>query len=508
MDTHMTDTHITIRKLNNAFLKLECDTDIALELSEAFSYQMPGYKFSPAFRMGKWDGFIRMFNMGSRKIGVGLYKKVLEFCISHEYTYSEVTEPGYDAPSYVNPELSFESIRTYIDSLDVYARGEKLIVRDYQINGVLIGLRERNGILNLVTGAGKSFVVMCIARYITEVLGGRFLIIVPTVGLVSQLKNDFKDYSTHNGYDVESNVHQISAGVDKKTDKPIVISTFQSLKGISPDWLNSFTGIITDEGHKVVAASFKSIYDSATEVTFRLACTGTVHDTKCHIMSMMSLTGPVYEIANARDLISANQLVPLKIKAISLNYPLDICKLMKKVEYEDEINWITSNTKRNIFIKNIAVATKGTTLVFFRFVEHGRVLHKLIQDHLDSRGIMRDVHFVDGSVDKDEREDIRLSANSTDSIIVCSLGTYSTGVNLPSVENMIPAHPTKSKISFLQSIGRGLRLAPGKTHCNLIDIGDCLTYKSKVNTTYKHFGERLKMLTAEGHAFDIVNVNF
>jgi len=197
-------------------------------------------------------------------------------------------------------------------------------------------------------------------------------------------------------------------------------------------------------------------------------------------------------------------LVPLKIKGIILKYPDDICKAFKKVEYEDEIGWITTNKSRDKFIRNLSNSCVGTTLILFRFKEHGRNLYNIIK----LSNPERKVFFIDGDIKPSEREQIRIDGNGEDCIIVASYGVFSTGINLPGIENVIIAHPVKSKLTYLQSIGRGLRLKLGKEFCRLFDIGDNLTWKSKVNHTFRHFGERMNLLTSEGHDFDIVNVNF
>lgn len=502
------DSQIRIRKLNHAFIKIESEMDIAMELGEAFKFMVDGAKYSPAFKMGQWDGFIRLFNIGSRTMTSGLFDKVVDFAVTRGYTYEVVDDSertGFTPPGYKTPGITIEVVKAYMESLNLHARGEKLEIRDYQIQGVLTGIRDRQAILVSSVGSGKSMMLYCIIRYITEELGERALLIVPTIGLTTQMHSDFADYSSHNGYDVEENLHLITGGVEKNTSKPVVVSTFQSLKGIGAPWLNSFGAIITDEGHKIQAKSFQDIYGGATHVPFRLTCTGTMHDTKCNVLTMIGLTGPVVEIALTKDLIEAKQLVPLKIKCISLDYPKDVCTLAKKMDYDEELNWIITHPKRNNFIKNLAVSCKGTTLVFFRFIMQGQDLYDRIKEAV---GDTRKVFLIDGDVDKDMREEIRLAAGVGDPILVVSYGTMSAGVNMPAVENMIIAHPIKSKITFLQSIGRGLRLKAGKLLCNLFDIGDNLSVKTKVNTTFRHFGERLKLLTAEGYTFTIVNVPF
>jgi superfamily II DNA or RNA helicase len=453
--------------------------------------------------MGRWDGYIRLFNIGSKTLPSGLYSRLVEIATERGYE-TEVIEnpnaPEYGIPGQNISSISYESISEYMHGLDLYGNGSKIEIRDYQIKAVYLALSNKQGILKAATGAGKSLIVYCIARYLTE-MGGRMLIIVPTIGLTTQFFGDFKDYSSNNGYNVESNVHLISGGVDKSIQKPIVVSTFQSLKNETPEFFNSFTCILTDEGHKITSASFKSIYG---KVSYRLACTGTLHDLKCNLLEMISLTGPVYEIASAKDLIAAGQLVPMRIKGIQLNYSDEVCKAFKKVDYDEEIGWITNNPRRNNFVSKLAVKCQGTTLILFRFIEQGQKLYEKIKELSPETP----VYLIDGSVSKEDREAIRLAANSEDAKIIASYGTTSAGINLPAIANIIDAHPVKSKITFLQSIGRGLRLKEGKTHCNLFTIGDNMTYKRKPNTSFQHFGERLKLLTEEGYQFDIVMVDF
>jgi superfamily II DNA or RNA helicase len=499
---------IQIRKLNHAFLHIQTDIDIALELSEAFKFLVDGYKFIPAYKMGKFDGYIRLFNLGNRQIASGLYSKVIEFCDKRGYTYSiidDCSQTGIEPPDYQTPDINTMSVLEYMESLDMHTNGNPITIRDYQVEGVTVALLNRQAILKASVGAGKSMILYCVCRYITEVLGLRVLILVPTIGLTTQMRGDFADYASETDWKVENKIHLISAGADHSVKKPITISTFQSLKNTGAEWFDEFGAIITDEGHTITAASFQNIYGKATRVPFRLACTGTLHAAKCHTLTMQGLTGPIYSIAETKDLIEAGQLVPMKVKSISLNYPEDICKQFKKISYDDELHWICAHTKRNNFIKKLAITCKGTTLVFFRFTEHGRDLYDRIKEFV---GDTRQVFFIDGGVSKDERESIRLLANTIDAIIVCSYGTMKMGINLPAVENIIIGHPTKGGITFLQTIGRGLRLKSGKTSCNLFDIGDNLNYKSKVNHTHRHFGDRIKALTSEGYDFTIVNVDF
>ena len=494
-----------ISKLNESFLKVKCDTDLAMEISEAHTFEVPGFRFMPSYKQGRFDGKIRLFNMGKRTFPVGLIEKLFEFCEQRGYTYSVESTNVYSAPG-STAGISYDTVVEYVTKLDLHGGGKPVQVRDYQLEGIHVALDKQRGILLSATGSGKSMILYSFCRYVTEVINQRVLIIVPTISLTSQMKGDFTDYSSNVQWCADNNIHLITAGSSKNTDKSIVISTFQSIYKMPAEWFNDFGAIVCDEGHKINSDTIAAIYEKATEVKYKLACTGTVHDMKCHILKMQGLTGPVYDIASTKKLIENKQLVPLEIKALVLDYDDTVCKAISKSDYDDEIKFIASNSRRNNFIANLAVSCKGTTLVLYRFVDiQGKPLYNKISDKL---GSSRPVHFINGDVKGDVREEMRLSANETDSIIVASYGVFAAGVNLPAIENIIFAHPFKSKITGLQSIGRGLRLKEGKTKCTLFDIADNMGYKKTINNTYRHFGDRLKMYTVAGFTFTITHIPF
>ena len=192
--------------------------------------------------------------------------------------------------------------------------------------------------------------------------------------------------------------------------------------------------------------------------------------------------------------------------SIILKYNEDIRKERKNKTYQEEMDWLVANEKRNKFIRNLAIKSSGNTLVLFQYVEkHGKILYELIKEKAHSE---RKVFFVYGGTDTTDREAIRhITEGESDAIIIASYGTFSTGINIPSLENVIFASPTKSKIRNLQSIGRGLRLKSGKTQCNLFDIADDLHWKSWKNHTLNHAAERYKTYAEEEFTIKIVEVD-
>ena len=211
----------------------------------------------------------------------------------------------------------------------------------------------------------------------------------------------------------------------------------------------------------------------------------------------------MFEVTKTKNLIDDNTLAQFGIVAIALQYPDEIRKLNRGKSYQEEIDWIVGNESRNKYIKNLAHSLKGNTLILFQFVEkHGKVLYPM----LEKKG--KNVHFIHGQVNAEEREDVRrLAETNDDNIILASYGTFSTGVNIKRLDNIIFASPSKSKIRNLQSIGRVLRKSDGDSKATLYDIVDDLQWKQTKNFATRHFMERVKIYNEEGFEYRIYNVN-
>ena len=199
------------------------------------------------------------------------------------------------------------------------------------------------------------------------------------------------------------------------------------------------------------------------------------------------------------------QLSNLVVRCLILKHTVENSKMVTSGKYQDEIDHLVSSKPRNNFIKNLALKIKGNTLILFQLVEkHGKGLHELIRNKAENR----DVFFVYGGVDTEQREQVRaITEKSNNAIIVASYGTFSTGINIRNLHNIIFASPSKSRIRNLQSIGRGLRLGDNKVNATLYDIADDLQYKSKENFTLKHFQERINIYTEEEFDYEIHNIN-
>ena len=482
---------LKVAKVNSVYLKIEAEADIRRELSEYFSFEVPGYKFTPQFRNRVWDGKIRLYSYATGQLYVGLYPYLVEWCNRKNVDIKENNEI-----------LTFTThtaadIQALIDSYDI-----SITPRDYQFEAFKFALENERGLILSPTASGKSLIAYMLIRHYLNVIDNNILIIVPTTSLVEQLYKDFKSY----GYDVENNVSRNYHGYEIEEDKRVVISTWQSLYKLPKTFFADFGAVIGDEAHLFKAVSLTKIMTKLVDCKYRIGMTGTLDDSKTHKLVLQGLFGQVNKVVSSKELIEKKQLADLKIICLVLKYNEQDSKSIRGVKYHEELEFIAQNEQRNKYIRNLALALNGNTLCLFQLVEkHGQHLYKLIKEKADKD---RKVFFVYGGTDTSTREEIRaITEREENAIIVASYGTFSTGINIRNLHNIIFSSPSKSRIRNLQSIGRGLRIGDNKTSATLYDISDDLTYKDKKNFTLTHFQERINIYNEEGFNYEIHSVN-
>lgn len=485
---------LLVRKVNEAFVRVDCEPSVAAELSVYFTFEVPGAKFTPQYRARIWDGKIRLFDRRTCQIYYGLIDYINAFAKEREY------EVEYDSEVITTTSFSIQEATEFAKSLNIHSRGKPVEVRDYQIMAFAKAIRNKRQLLLSPTASGKSLIAYLICRY----MSGRGLIIVPTTSLVEQLYKDFEDYSSENGWNVEENVNKIYYGQDKSLNKRIVISTWQSLYKLPKEWFADFDFVIGDEAHNFKAKSLISIMTKLDNCGVRIGMTGTIDGTKTHKLVLEGVFGPVKKVISTAELIEKKQLADFKIKVLVLKYPDEICKKVKELSYQEEMDYIVSCEARNTFIKNLTLSLHGNTLVLFQYVDkHGKKLFDMISEKCDNRHCF----FVYGGTDVEDREKVReIMENENDAIAVASYGTFSTGINIRNLHNIIFASPTKSKIRNLQSIGRGLRISDKKDQAILFDLVDDMRHKSRDNYTLLHFVERVKIYDEEKFEYKMYKI--
>jgi len=483
-------TDIVIAKKNEVFLKIEAEPHVFQELSEHFTFDVPGAKFMPQYRSKYWDGKIRLFSTHTGEIYVGLLDKVVSWAKKWDYNVEFKNNKFYGTPLEENELISYEGVKDYM------TRISKHKPRDYQIDAVYDALRYNRKLLISPTASGKSLMIYSVVRYFAE-RDKKILLVVPTTSLVEQMFKDFQDY----GWNAEDFCHRIYSGREKTNEFPVVITTWQSIYKLPRGFYDAFDVVIGDEAHQFKSKSLVSIMTKLADAKYRYGFTGTLDGTQTHKWVLEGLFGPSYKVTQTKELIDKGHLSKLQIKIIILKHNPQSFE-----NFEDEVQFIIGHPKRNKFIKNLALDLKGNTLVLFSRVEsHGQPLYESINNSVKDG---RKVFYVHGGVGAEERELVREIVDKEDNaIIVASYGTFSTGINIKNLHNVIFASPSKSRIRNLQSIGRVLRKGNNKTQAVLYDIADDCTKNSRKNYTLNHLIERVKIYNEENFNYEFVQVN-
>ncbi len=472
---------IVVHKKDDVYLNIECEPNIAHDLSDYFTFKVPGYKFMPAYRSRAWDGKIRLFNAFGGELYCGLLPYVEEFAERNNLSIESLPLNGLISP---------DETSDFFKGLNPHVSGSPIDPYDYQLEAFHHGINHKRALMISPTSSGKSLMIFALVSWYLKHTDRKILIVVPTTSLVEQLYKDFKDYS-QDGLDA----HKIYAGKDKETDKRIVITTWQSIYKLQKPWFKQFGAVIGDEAHNFKAKSLTSILTKMIDCEYKFGFTGTLDGTQTHKLVLEGLFGPIHKVTTTKALMDKETIAKLHIEAVTLGYTEEEKKLVKTMVYKDEIDFLISHKKRNKFICDLALSRKKNTLILYQFVEkHGKKLHKQLND-LDPQ---RPVFFVSGDIKTEVREEIRaITEKSTNAIIVASYGTFSTGINIRNLHNVIFGHPAKSRIRNLQSVGRVLRVDGGKDKATLFDISDDLSWKKHKNFSLKHFFERVKIYNSE-----------
>ena len=479
---------LIISKKNDVYVKVDTEPNIARELVDFFTFEVPGARFMPTYKNRVWDGKIRLYNQMTGEIYFGLVPYVEEFAKRNDISI-EYKEGVKDEGEHRDAVLG-----GFVRRVSPKSNGKSLQLRDYQMDAFVHAVRNNRSLSLSPTASGKSLIIYLLSRWYES---NRVLILVPTTSLVEQMYTDFLDY----GY-VESKMQKIYQGHSREITKEVTISTWQSLYKMPKKYFEQFGCILGDEVHLFKAKSLTNIMNKMHQTQYRHGFTGTLDGMQTHRLVLEGLFGSVNRVTSTKELMDKKILAKLNIKCIVLQYPDADRKFMKDQNYQDEVDLLVRDERRNKFIVDLTTHLKGNTLVLFQFVEkHGSVLYDMMKD-LD-----RKVFYVWGGTDTKTREDIReITEKEKDAIIVASYGTFSTGINIRNLHNVVFSSPSKSRIRVLQSIGRGLRTNQNKSGATLLDIADDLTWKSRQNFTLRHFMERINIYNEEEFDYEIKNL--
>ena len=478
-----------ISKKNEVHLFVKTEPNYARELSDFFTFEVPGARFMPTYRNKIWDGKIRLYSVASNEIYVGLLPYIEEFAKRNDIDI-EYKEGVRNERKYGTSELD-----RFVGRVSPKSKGKTLQIRDYQMAAFNHAVRNNRSLLLSPTASGKSLIIYLLTSWYES---DKVLILVPTTSLVEQMYSDFIDY----GYD-ETKMQKIYQGHSKEITKQVIISTWQSLYKMPKKFFKPYKVIFGDEAHLFKAKSLTMIMEKLEDCPYRFGFTGTLDGTQTNRLVLEGLFGAAENVTSTKELMDKDTIAKLSINCLLLRHDEKISKQCKDFNYQEEIQYLISHNKRNKFIRDLCKNVKGNVLCLYQRVEkHGEVLKELFKD-LD-----KEVYFVHGGVGTDDREQIRSIAEKKDNIIIlASYGVFSTGINIRNLHNVIFASPYKSRIKVLQSIGRGLRRTEQKNAVKLYDIADDISYKNKKNFTLLHFQDRINIYNEEQFDYVIDRVN-
>ena len=458
---------VRVEKLDEVFMRVHCDDGLARDLHDFFSFTVPGAKFMPSYKNRYWDGKVRLFSIKTNKIYIGLLPYVDEFCRERGFNFEGIND--------VIGEKERQPDENFIEELNL-----PFAPRDYQLDAFRTAVQYGRQLLLSPTASGKSLIIYLLARYYNK----KTIVIVPTTSLVEQMAKDFQDY----GY--QEDICKIYSG-QPVFDAPITITTWQSFAKAPKEVMQSFDVVVGDEAHLFKAQTLKGILEKMKTTAIRIGTTGTLDGSECHRLQLEGMFGPVKKVVSSYQLMEEGTIAKINIQCVILRHTKQ-----KKMTYQEEMDYLCSSEERNKFITNLVSSLKGNTLVLFQYVEkHGEVLYPMLD------GRVKDLHYVFGGTDTEDREKVReLVEKSNDSVILASYGTFSTGINIKKIDNVVFASPSKSRIRNLQSIGRGLRKADGKDSMRLFDIADDLQCD---NFTLRHLKERINTYNEENFPYEL-----
>ena len=481
-------TNIVIKKKNEVYVTIKGDPHVHYELSDYFSFEVPEAKFlkrNPRYK--HWDGMIRLYSPGTGELYGGLLDHLHEWAHHKQYQISYELNDWYGPVEETNDFVSYEGVKVFMDKIT------HIQPREYQYKAVYEALKNNRKLLLSPTGSGKSLMIYALVRYYCAT-NKKTLIIVPTTSLVEQMVNDFKEY----GWDADAHVHKIYSGKDKNTEKEVIISTWQSIYKFPKRYFDDIDCVIGDEAHLFKSKSLTGIMTKLHNAKYRFGFTGTLDGSKTHKWVLEGLFGSCKQVTKTDDLIKSGYLSKFRIKVLLCNHAPQYFE-----SYQDEIDFLVQHRGRNNLIKNLVADIEGNTLVLFNYIEkHGEPLYELINNTVDDQ---RKVFFVHGGTDVEDREEVRhLTETENNAVIIASYGTFSTGINIKRLHNIIFASPSKSRVRNLQSIGRVLRKGEGKDIATLYDIADDINGR---NYTLKHLNERVNIYQSENFKYEVIKVN-
>jgi superfamily II DNA or RNA helicase len=490
---------IIIHLQTYATVTIECNNTIAGELSQYFSAFAANYRFAPLFKNKMWGGKIYFFKLATNELPIGLVEKLYEFARLGKYTI-HCTYERHNC-------IKREDLQKFVDSLNL-----PFPMRDYQFEAVYDCITKKIINVQANTSSGKSLIIYVIARFMVY-MKKKMIIICPATQLVEQMFGDFISY----GWEAERYCHRVYGGQEKFFNAPVTISCWQSMittKVRKENPYDSFSCLLIDENHLGAAKSIAELSKVCINAEYRFGFSGTYPEQSiADWYTIVGSTGPIKTFTTYKKLQADGHITPLKIYNVMLNYSRDF-KLQVYNEcgtdYQKQSDLIYNNPDRNQFLLKMVQNLKENCLILFTKKEgHGYGIRELFENELKDKHLI----YIDGDISVEDREKARkILETRNDVVMLATYALMSTGINMKNLHSVIFASGYKSKTKTLQSIGRVLRLSPGKKHAKLFDIVDNLSFQDRVNDikfinhSMNHYKERSEFYRVE--EWDVKTVKY
>jgi len=465
------------------------DVNLRRTLSNRFKYEVPGARYLPAVRLGRWDGKVSYFSLAGSTY-INLLPDVIPI----------IEEAGY--------ELEIEDTRNYRTNFDFTQVGEvtfsnhvwpighpaentPVLLRDYQVEIVNRFLSNPQCIQEVATGAGKTIMTAALSASVEPY--GRSIVIVPNKSLVTQTEADYRNLDLDVG---------VFFGDRKEPGHRHTICTWQSLNVLLKntktgdtditigEFIEDVVCVIVDEVHMAKADALKTLLTGVmSHVPIRWGLTGTVPKEEYNRLALTCTLGPVIGQLSANELQEQGVLAQCHVNIVQLTDHKEF------TSYQTELKYLLENTDRLDYISNLIerIRESGNTLILIDRVAAGRALVERV----------RDAVFVSGATKSSDRQDeYDEVATASDKVIVATYGVAAVGINLPRIFNLVLIEPGKSFVRVIQSIGRGIRKAQDKDFVQIWDI------TSSCKFAKRHLTQRKNFYRDAQYPFDIERVNY
>lgn len=393
-----------------------------------------------------------------------------------------------------NVPLDIQITENFKKVLQTPSLGKELVklnipLRDYQEESILEALEAKSGIILLPTSAGKTLVIATLVLSILKQQNLKTLILVPNIQLVTQTHSDFIEYGTS-----PEDVTMWTGNHVPNKDAKIVVCNIQILQSEKQDLslLKEIGLLIVDEVHVCKKSNLINKILDQIPARYRFGFTGTLPDNNLDQWNIFGKFGKILYKKKSYDLREQNYITEVVVAVLKLLY-INLPRFSQSSAtnpiqaYEEEIQFLQTNTFRNSIITKIVNKLDKNTLILVDRIIHGEELLRVLQTNTNKQ-----VYFVNGNVDIEEREKIRSLMEQQDNIVCIAISKiFSTGINIKNLHNIVFAAIGKAKIKIIQSIGRTLRKHASKKRATIFDIWDNLKYGNN------HMMERLTLYEEE-----------